>query len=133
MDVFGDPESVVDQEKHAGKYVPNQRLRAKADRKTEHASTGEKQREIDPQFGKRDHAGNDDDDDQQKVTEQRQQDRQPGCAGVAAFFAGGSGRITALRLDLPVYGYIDGLEGQPGEENNQHDLPYRVGDAAGLR
>ena len=72
VDVFGDAEGIIHQEKRPGKDIPDQRLCAETDGKTQNPGTGKEWSDIDAKLGKRDHAGDDDDDDEQEIAEQRQ-------------------------------------------------------------
>ncbi len=55
LDVFADPERVVEQEEHAGHHVAHQRLRAETDRDADHARAGQQRPDVDPDRREGDH------------------------------------------------------------------------------
>ena len=126
LDVFADPEGVVEQIEHAGNDVANEGLGAKADRDAEDAQTGDQRSDLDAQRRQRHHHRKYDDDDEQDVAKDRQQGAQPRppprLVGVRLAKIGAFGELAIDRR-------LHGVPQEIGDEQDDDGAQHAIGEA----
>jgi len=115
LDVFADPEGVVEQIEDAADHVAHQGLRAEADGDADDAGARDEGPDLDPERGEAHHGGDHDDEHEQHVAQDRQKGAQ---ARLAAIVIGGCLRRGLAGLDRLLEARID---------HRLDDVPHEIG------
>ena len=115
LDVFADPEGIVEQIEHAADDVPDQSLGTEADGHAHHAGAGDQRADVDAEGGERHHHHHHQQHDEEQVAEDRQQGLHPRLA--APFLA----LLIARRRGLDDLAVDRRLGELPAEIGHQHD------------
>ena len=127
LDIFSDPKSIIGHVEDAADDVPDQRLRAEADRDAENARTRDQWTDRHAKAGQHHQDSKGGDEHSEEIAQDRQQRHQPSAAGECSFIAA----FDAGAFDALVDEALDHVPDQIRCEQNDDAAQYATDHAAG--